>query len=175
MNGLRGDGGGVGKITAADIDPSGLDLPIGLAMQRILRDPFVVGRLGLVSKCSKINVGVFGKKFICVHAPRRLARRRAGRGRGQQADLKISLRSTPAVMVERLAAGSKFYGARAAQQLRSPTGRPRLVARKPSLRSRRPAIEGPKNNQSCAAAQEPDWATAPRGAKAKPAEQAPGD
>ena len=30
-------------------------------------------------------------------------------------------------------------------------------------------------NQSCAAAQEPDWATAPCGAKAKPAEQAPGD
>ena len=35
---------------------------------------------------------------------------------------------------------------RAAQQLRSPTGRPRLVARKPSLRSRRPAIEGLKIN-----------------------------
>ena len=56
---------------------------------------------------------------------------------------------------------------RAAQQLRSPTGRPRPVARKPSLRSRRPATEGPRNNQSCAAAQEPDRATAPRGAKAK--------
>ena len=29
--------------------------------------------------------------------------------------------------------------------------------------------------RACAAAQEPDRATAPRGAKAKPAEQAPGD
>ena len=132
---------------------------------------------------------------------------------------------------------------RAAQQLRSPTGRPRPVARKPSSRSERPAIEGQKRDslsrgskinggglgnrfqnlwwsvwkevfyaftrhagspddgraavaanrlifdqpakhstiyrerlaagshhlwsQSCAAAQEPDRATAPRGAKAK--------
>ena len=100
-------------------------------------------------KHSGVYGGAFGSRVICVHAPRRLARRRAGRSRGQQADLKISLRSTPAVMVERLAAGSTIYGARAAQQLRSPTGRPRRVARKPSPRSGRPAIEGLKNNQSC--------------------------
>ena len=93
---------------------------------------------------SKIYGGAFGSRVICVHAPRRLARRRAGRGRGQQADLRSACKALRLCVG---ALGSKLphsRSTRAAQQLRSPTGRPRPVARKPSSRSERPAIEGLK-------------------------------
>ena len=132
---------------------------------------------------SKIYGGVFGDKFFYAFTRQRLIWRSAYLfaftcHAGSPDDGRAAVAANR-LICDQPAKHSGVYGGafgsklphsrstRAAQQLRSPTGRPRLVARKPSLRSRRPATEGQKNNQSCAAAQEPDRATAPRGAKAK--------